>query len=78
MGAFIKKVFYALVLGLAIIAIAGLIYLIIPKYQIQAVRLEDDTVTVIKVNTITGQVSTSQKSEVWKIFDEHGRLKFTD
>ena len=62
MGGFIKKFFYKLVLALIIIAIAGLVYLIIPKYQIQAVRLEDGAVAVIRINTITGQVNTSYRS----------------
>jgi len=45
--------------GLAILAIAGLIYLDVPKYKIQSVSVDDDTVVVINVNTITGKTTST-------------------
>ena len=63
-----KKVFLA---GLIILAIAGLIYLlpgviysVIPKYQIYTVKVDDDLtdlydrVLIIKLNTLTGETDT--------------------
>ncbi|MBA7573653.1 hypothetical protein ES695_06500 [Candidatus Atribacteria bacterium 1244-E10-H5-B2] len=55
---FIKKVSKTLLFVLIIIAILVLIYLAIPKYQIHSVRVDDDTVVVTKINTITGQTIT--------------------
>ena len=59
MKAYANKVGKTLLLGLIILVVAGIIYLIVPKYQIQSVRVSDDTVVVTKVNTITGAVNTS-------------------
>ena len=63
-----KKVFLA---GLIILAIAGLIYVlpgviysVIPKYQIYTVKVDDhsadlyDRVLIIKLNTLTGETDT--------------------
>ena len=63
-----KKVFLA---GLIILSIAGLIYLlpgviysVIPKYQIYTVKVDDDLtdlydrVLIIKLNTLTGETDT--------------------
>jgi len=57
-----NKVGKTLLMGLIILIVAGIIYLVVPKYQIQSVRVDDDTVVVTKVNTITGTVDTSYKS----------------
>ena len=65
----IKKV---LLTGLIIVVICGLVYMIIPKYQIHSVRVDDDTVVTTRINTITGQVNTkygSDKSDIWMIFE---------
>lgn len=73
MGAFIKKVFYTLVTGLAIIAIAGLVYLIIPKYQIHSVWVNiagDDYIVVTNINTITGDVIVYPEKVFISIFDK--------
>ncbi|GAI85644.1 unnamed protein product [marine sediment metagenome] len=62
MKTYIKKVSKILLFGLIIIAILVLIYLALPKYQIHSVRVDDDTVVITKINTITGQVGTIYKS----------------
>jgi len=62
MKTYIRKVGKTLLFGLAILAICLLIYLIVPKYQIQSVRVDDDTVVVTRINTITGEISTSYKN----------------
>jgi len=62
MKTYIRKVGKTLLFGLVILAICLLIYLIVPKYQIQSVRVDDDTVVVTRINTITGEISTSYKN----------------
>ena len=58
---FIKKVSKSLLFILIIIAILGLIYLAIPKYQIHSVRVDDDYVLTTKINTLTGEISYEHK-----------------
>ena len=66
-----NKIKTTLLIGLIILAIAGLIYVlpgginsIIPKYQILTVRVDYDVddvydrVLIIKLNTITGETDT--------------------
>lgn len=36
----------------------GLIYLAIPKYRVEIIRLDDETVMITKINTLTGQTET--------------------
>jgi len=36
----------------------GLFYLAIPKYQIETIRLDDETVMITKINTLTGETET--------------------
>jgi len=61
----------AILAGLIILAIAGLIYVlpgaiysIIPKYQIYTVKVDDDSdlfndrVLIIKLNTLTGETNS--------------------
>ena len=67
MKTYVKKVSKTLLFGLIILAIAGLIYLAIPKYQIHSVRVDDDTVVVTRINTITGDVSIKRISSSDKI-----------
>ena len=70
MQSYMRKVGKTLLLGLVILVVAGIIYLVVPKYQIHSVRVDDDTVVVTRINTITGEIDTnSGKSDIWKIFD---------
>ena len=71
MKIYIKKVSKTLLFGLIIIAILGLIYLAIPKYQIHSVRVDDDTVVVTRINTITGKITTSYKSGTFPYLDKY-------
>jgi len=61
MNGYTKKVSRTLLFGLAILAICLLIYLVVPKYQIHSVRVDDDTVVVTRINTITGDTFTETK-----------------
>ena len=58
-----------LLIGLIIIAIVGFIYLIMPKYQVHTVKVDEDYVAITKINTITGEVSTNFKKNIWKRFE---------
>ena len=60
----IKKI---LLIGLIVITLVGLIYVAIPKYQIQSVRVDGDTIAITRINTITGQVSIKYRSSSDKI-----------
>lgn len=61
MKTYMRKVGKTLLFGLAILAIAGLVYMVVPKYQIQSVRVDDDYVVITKVNTITGDITVNYK-----------------
>ena len=61
-----KKLFRFLLVGLIIIIIAGVVYTVIPKYQIHSVRVNDDTVVVTKLNTLTGKLVTTVEYSVIK------------
>ena len=74
MKTYIRKVGKILLFGLVILAIAGMVYLVIPKYQIQSVRVDDDYVVVTRVNTITGQINTDTELVRRSVFDKY----FTD
>ena len=69
-----RKVGKTLVFGLVILAIAGMIYMVVPKYQIQSVRVDDYYVVVTIVNTITGQINTDtelvRRSVFYKYFTD--------
>lgn len=54
----IKKI---LLIGL-IIAVLGLIYVVIPKYQIQTVRVDENNILITKINTLTGELDTDWRS----------------
>jgi len=58
-----------LLIGLIIVAITGFMYLIMPKYQVHTVKLDEDYVAITKINTITGEVSTNFKKNIWKRFE---------
>ena len=68
MKGYMNKVGKTLLFGLKILVVAGIIYLIVPKYQIQSVRVDDDTVVVTRVNTITGSVNTSYNPSSGSIY----------
>ena len=68
MKTYMNKVGKTLLLGLIILVVAGIIYMVVPKYQIQSVRVDDDTVVVTKVNTITGVVNTSYNPNSGSIY----------
>jgi len=74
---FIKKVSNILLFGLIIIAILVLIYLAIPKYQIHSVKVDDDYVLIIKVNTLTGEHITNYERYSPRKSGESTKLKFT-
>jgi hypothetical protein len=42
---------------LTVIALAGVIYLAIPKYQIQTIKVDENYILITKLNTLTGEVS---------------------
>ena len=48
-----NKILNILLIGLFIIVVVGLIYLAIPKYQVEMIRLDDETVMITKINTLT-------------------------
>ena len=56
-----NKILNILLIGLSIIVIVGLIYLAIPKYQFEMIRLDDETVMITKINTLTGKTETYYK-----------------
>lgn len=57
MKTYVKKVSKTLLISLAILLILSAIYLVIPKYQIHSVRVDEDYVLVTKINTLTGEIS---------------------
>jgi len=58
MNGYAKKVGHTLLLGLTILAIAAVVWLVYPKYQIQMIKIDDDYVMVTKINTLTGETNT--------------------
>jgi len=62
-----SKILNILLIGLFIIAVVGLIYLAIPKYQVDMIRLDDDSVMITKINTLTGKTETYYRDRVDKI-----------
>jgi hypothetical protein len=47
-----------------IIAVIGLVYMVIPKYQIQTVRVDENYVLITKINTLTGEVDTDWENNI--------------
>jgi len=72
MKTYMRKVGKTLLFGLVILAIAGMIYLIVPKYQIQSVRVDDNTVVVTRINTITGEITVNSQTLIKSVFDKYG------
>ena len=52
-----NKILNILLIGLFIIVVVGLIYLAIPKYQVNTVKINDNQILITKINTLTGQIS---------------------
>ena len=61
MKTYMRKVGKTLLFGLVILAIAVVIYMVVPKYQIQSVRVDDDYVLITKINTLTGKIDINYK-----------------
>jgi cell division protein FtsL len=57
-----NKILNILLIGLFIIVIVALIYLAIPKYQVNTVRINDNQILITKINTLTGQTSLETKN----------------
>jgi len=58
---YMRKVGKTLLFGLVILAIAVVVYMVVPKYQIQSVRVDDDYVLITKINTLTGKIDINYK-----------------
>ena len=69
MKTYMNKVGKTLLIGLIILVVAGIIYVIVPKYQIQSVRVSDDTVVVTRINTITGKVDYPTNNDDFEFSD---------
>jgi len=57
-----NKILNILLVGLFIIVVVGLIYLAIPKYQVNTVRINDNQILITKINTLTGQTSLETRN----------------
>ena len=57
-----NKILNILLIGLFIIVIIALIYLAIPKYQVNTVRINDNQILITKINTLTGQTSLETRN----------------
>ena len=57
-----NKILNILLIRLFIIATVGLIYLAIPKYQVNTVRINDNQILITKINTLTGQTSLETRN----------------
>jgi len=53
-----NKILNILLIGLIVIVLTGAIFLAIPKYQVEMTRLDDETVMITKINTLTGKTET--------------------
>ena len=65
-----NKILNILLIGLFIIVVVGLIYLAIPKYQINTVKINDNQILITKINTLTGQTSLETRSIKLKRFSD--------
>jgi len=65
-----NKILNILLIGLFIIAAVGLIYLAIPKYQVNTVRINDNQILITKINTLTGQTSLETRNIKSKRFSD--------
>ena len=78
MKTYIRKVGKTLLFGLVILVIGLLVYMVMPKYQIQSVRVDNDYVLITRLNTVTGDITVTSEKVFRGIFDKYGKLKFTD
>jgi len=69
---YVKKVKRTFLYGLILLAILGIIYLAMPKYQIHSVKLNDGSIMINKVNVITGKITTNYEN----LPTISGKLKF--
>jgi len=58
MNGYVKKVSHTLILGIIIFLVCVIVYLAYPKYQVEMVRMDDNTVIITKINTLTGKTET--------------------
>jgi len=76
MKTYVKKVSHTILIGLIILLIITVIYLVIPKYQIQSVRVDDNYVLITKINTLTGDIDTNYERYSPQKSGESTKLKF--
>jgi len=72
MKAYMYKVGKTLLFGLVILVVAVVVYMVVPKYQIQSVRVDDNTVVVTRINTITGEITVNSQTLIKSVFDKYG------
>lgn len=65
-----NKILNILLIGLSIIVVVGLIYLAIPKYQVNTVKINDNQILITKINTLTGQISLETRNIKLKRFSD--------
>jgi len=65
-----NKILNILLIGLFIIAVVGLIYLAIPKYQVNTVRINDNQILITKINTLTGLTSLETRNIKFSRFSD--------
>jgi len=73
---YVKKVKRTFLYGLILLAILGIIYLAMPKYQIHSVKVDDNTVVVTKLNTLTGKLVTTVEYSVIKRTESGKKFHF--
>lgn len=62
-----SKFLFKIILIFLFIAV---IYFLCPKYQISTVRVDNNTVLITKINTITGKVTTEKETIKVKEFSK--------
>ena len=62
-----SKFLFKIILIFLFIAV---IYFLCPKYQISTVRVDNNTVLITKINTITGKVTTERETIKVKEFSK--------
>jgi hypothetical protein len=67
---YIKKVSNTLLIGLVIILVLVVIYAVYPKYEIESVRVDDETIIVTRLNKITGEVNITSEN-YYSVFDKY-------
>ena len=65
-----KKVSNTLLVGLVIILVLIVIYAVYPKYEIESVRVDDETIIVTRLNKITGEVNITSEN-YYSVFDKY-------